>query len=188
MGLRFVVVPALSTLTLLAMALTVLVLVTLAMPAGRRQLRDSLDRHPTWPLAAGWLVALIATSGSLYLSEGMGLEPCELCWFQRIAMYPLVVVLGVALLRRDVAAWKTVMPLALLGAVVSIYHVMVQYNPALEVTACSTSAPCSTRYLVSYGFVSIPVMAGSAFLFVAALTLVQGRAEIVERDAEVVDG
>lgn len=184
MGLRFVVVPALSALTLLAMALTVATLVALSVPAGRRRLRGSLGPRPMWPFALAWLVTLTATSGSLYLSEGMGLEPCELCWFQRIAMYPLVVVLGVALLRRDAAAWKTVLPLALIGALISTYHMIVQYNPALEVTACSTSAPCSMRYLVTYGFVSIPVMAGSAFLLIATMMVVRGRATMVPGHAK----
>lgn len=111
-------------------------------------------------------MAAIAMAGSLYLSEIVGFAPCELCWYQRIAMYPLVVVLGVGLLRRDTGVWKTAIPLAALGAVVSAYHVGIQWMPALEVMQCTGGTPCSLRYFVTFGFVTIPVMAGSAFLLI----------------------
>lgn len=75
---------------------------------------DRLDPVPL--LAAGGLVALVATAGSLYVSEAMGLVPCELCWYQRVLMYPLVVVFGVALVERRPGVSRTVLPLSTLGA------------------------------------------------------------------------
>ncbi|MDH3271231.1 MAG: disulfide oxidoreductase [Gemmatimonadota bacterium] len=138
------------------------------MPTARRALVGTFGRQPFALAAFAWIVATIATLGSLYLSDGLGLEPCKLCWYQRIAMYPLVLVLGIALLRRDADVWKTAVPLALVGAGVSAYHVAVQFIPGVELASCSVTAPCSLRYFVSYGFVTIPVMAGAAFLLVAA--------------------
>lgn len=169
MNLRFVIVPALSTLSLVALVMTVALAGLLLTGGGRRVLRRSFAGRPLWALACAWMVSVLATAGSLYLSEGLGLLPCRLCWYQRIAMYPLVVVLGMALLRRDLEVWRTALPLASLGALVSAYHVAVQWLPGVEATGCSLEAPCSVRYLVAYGFVTIPVMAGSAFLLVAVL-------------------
>ena len=175
MNPRLVVVPALGALTLVALGLVALALMALAVRAGRESLDRGLGGHARTLLAFAWTVATIATVGSLYLSEGIGFEPCELCWYQRIAMYPLVVVLGVAFLRRDPAVWKTAVPLALAGALVSAYHVAIQYRPSLEVTQCSGATPCSMRFFALYGFVSIPVMAGAAFLLVAVALAVHAR-------------
>ncbi|MFC7138425.1 disulfide bond formation protein B [Halosimplex aquaticum] len=85
---------------------------------------DRLDAHAL--LAFGALVAAVATAGSLYFSLGMGLVPCELCWYQRILMYPLVVVLGVALLERRVGVYRTVLPLSAGGAALAAYHSWLQ--------------------------------------------------------------
>ncbi|QLH77888.1 disulfide bond formation protein B [Halosimplex rubrum] len=87
---------------------------------------DRLDAR--FPLAAGALVALVATAGSLYFSEGMGLVPCELCWVQRVLMYPLVVVFGVALVERRPGVYRTVLPLSTLGATAAAYHSWLQIS------------------------------------------------------------
>jgi len=172
---RFLIVPTLSTLSVMALAIAALFGVALLSRAGRGLLDRSLDGRGTGVLGLAWAVSLVATAGSLYLSDGMGLEPCMLCWYQRIAMYPLVIVLGVALLRRDDEVWKTGLPLCAIGAVISGYHVAVQYVPGIEITSCSASSPCSARYLVAYGFVTIPVMAGSGFLLIGALLAAHAR-------------
>ncbi|MDZ7780520.1 MAG: disulfide bond formation protein B [Gemmatimonadota bacterium] len=95
--------------------------------------------------------------------------PCVLCWYQRIAMYPLVVVLGVGMVRGDASVWRYGLPLAVIGAGIAAYHVGIQLQPALDVGVCSAGASCTGRYLNVFGFVSIPVMAGGAFLLVASL-------------------
>ncbi len=163
-----IVVQSLGFLTLVALAAAVVMGFSLALP-GRYLTQRLVDATPMVAVGWAWLVAALATAGSLYLSDGVGLEPCKLCWLQRIAMYPLVIVLGVAWLRRDRQVWKTAVPLASIGALISAYHVLIQWRPALEVTECSASAPCSLRYFLVYGFVSIPVMAGAAFLLILAL-------------------
>lgn len=175
MNPRLAVVSALGALTLVALALVVLALPTLATPWGRRWLADGLAPFGRQVLAGAWGVAVIAMVGSLYLSDGIGLQPCELCWYQRIAMYPLVIVLGVGFLRRDAHVWKTALPLALVGALISAYHVTIQFQPGLEVTQCSGETPCSMRFFQLYGFVSIPVMAGSAFLLIAVALAIHAR-------------
>jgi hypothetical protein len=163
------VIPSLGILTLMALACVVILWVSLALPGGRGGLRALLEVHPRAPLAFAWTVALTATLGSLYLSDVRQLEPCLLCWYQRIAMYPLVIVLGVALLRRDAEVWKTALPLAVIGAAISTYHILVQWLPSVELAQCSTSAPCTLRYFVLYGFITIPAMAGSAFVLISTL-------------------
>ncbi len=129
------------------------------------------------PFAA--LVASVATAGSLYLSEGAHLVPCRLCWYQRIGMYPLALILIVAALRRDWGVKPYALTLALLGPVVSLYHVLVEHYPSLEgAVSCDPFNPCSTNPVkgydfVAYGFMkSIPYMALSGFLLVATVLVV----------------
>jgi len=123
------------------------------------------------PLAA--LTALIATLSSLYLSEEASFIPCELCWFQRIAMYPLAAILIIAVLTRDKCVWRYALPISLVGLGVSIYHYWIQVRPDDAPAACSVGVPCSVRYVDQLGFVSIPWMAGSAFLLIAVLLVVE---------------
>jgi disulfide bond formation protein DsbB len=122
-------------------------------------------------LTAAWIVPTIAMSGSLYFSEVAQYVPCVLCWYQRIAMYPLVVLLGIAALRGQAAIRPYVLALSLIGGAISAYHIMVQRIPNLPTGSCSLDSPCTAIYVEVFGFVSIPVMAFSAFLLIAALML-----------------
>jgi disulfide bond formation protein DsbB len=128
-------------------------------------------RETVGPMAL-WLafaVALTATSGSLYLSLVVGLEPCTLCWYQRIAMYPLVVILGIAAWHGDRGARLYAAPLAAVGAAIAAYHVALQRLPGLPSAECSLTAPCNAIDLERFGFVTIPLMALIAFLAILAL-------------------
>lgn len=174
------IVTTLGILTLAAVALAIGLGVALTLPGARKGLTGALAGQERHPVGWAFVVALIATLGSLYLSEIARFVPCELCWFQRIAMYPLVVVLGVGLLRGETGVWRYALPLPVIGGLVSIYHVIIQWQPSLEVTECSTGVPCTGRYLQVFGFVSIPTMAGAAFLLLAALLLL---VRAVERKA-----
>lgn len=118
-------------------------------------------------LSGGLAVAAASTVGSLVYSEVYHFEPCRLCWYQRIAMYPLVLILAVALIRSDRSVWRYVMSLAAAGAVVSVYHLLVQWTPT-ETTACVAGVPCSVRYVEEFGFVTIPFMALAGFATVMA--------------------
>jgi disulfide bond formation protein DsbB len=120
------------------------------------------------PLA--FAVALTCTVGSLYLSEIANFPPCILCWYQRICMYPLVVLLGVASLRKDRGVRWYAGPLATIGAGFSVYHYLVE-RFEVESFACTTEVPCSTVWVWKFHFLSIPAMAGIGFLAVIALLL-----------------
>lgn len=116
------------------------------------------------------LLAVGATLGSLYLSEIAHLEPCRWCWFQRIAMYPLALVLVVGWFRRDRGVHLYGLPMCLAGAAMSTWHYLLQHFPDLEgATTCSITSPCAVRYAWEFGFVSIPYMAGSVFVLVGVL-------------------
>lgn len=127
------------------------------------------------------LVAVTATAGSLYYSEVAGFVPCELCWFQRVAMYPLAVILIVALVHRDAGVRPYAVSLAALGLPISAYHALLQRLPGLPAASCSLEAPCTAIWVNTFGFISIPVMAGVAFATViVALALPAGPAKGVE--------
>lgn len=149
--------------------------------------RLSVVREHVGP-AALWLafaVALTSTAGSLYLSEVARFVPCTLCWYQRIAMYPLVILLGVAAWQGDVGIRRYVAPLAAIGAAIAAYHVALQRVPGLPSGACSLDAPCTLIYVERFGFVTIPVMALIGFVAILALVVAvlpsRGRADAVER-------
>ncbi len=123
-------------------------------------------------MAAAWIVALVATGGSLYFSEVLGLPPCKLCWIQRIFMYPLTIFLGVALLRREARVYQYVLPLTVPGAGVSLYHYLLQKVPALrhEGNTCGP-VPCTDTYFNWFGFVTIPFLALVAFVLITGFML-----------------
>lgn len=122
-------------------------------------------------MALAWLVAIVATLGSLYYSEVIGLEPCVLCWYQRIAMYPLVLLLGIAVLRRDAAARRYVLPLALVGGTVSLVHTVLEWLPVQDTALCSADVPCGVAPFHVLGFWSLASMALAGFALIAALML-----------------
>lgn len=116
-----------------------------------------------------WLVALVTTLGSLYFSEVAHFTPCKLCWYQRIAMYPLAILLLIAALRRDHKVAWYVVPLAGAGALFAIYHTQLQAFPHQHSSFCSLTEPCTIRYVWEFGFVSLPFMALSAFAFILTM-------------------
>ena len=153
-----------SVLTLVAVA----AVIALAVPSVRRRVRESGSGG-----VAAWLVVAVAaasTAGSLLYSEAYGLEPCRLCWYQRIAMYPLVLTGAVAAFRADLVAMRRyILPPAVVGALVAAYHYIIQLYPTVDTGACSAGVPCSARYVEEFGFVSIPFMALAGFALIVAL-------------------
>jgi disulfide bond formation protein DsbB len=139
--------------------------------------RDLIEAAALW---LAFVVALTATAGSLYLSEVAGFIPCTLCWYQRIAMYPLVVVLGIAAWQRDAAVRRYVVPLGTIGALVAAYHVALQRLPGLPSGACALDIPCTAIYVERFGFVTIPVMAFTGFVTIVTLLLGLRRRGVVE--------
>ena len=117
------------------------------------------------PLA--FAVAATAMLGSLYFSEVANFVPCTLCWFQRIGMYSLAIILLVAVIRRDRNIRVYGITLALVGLPISIYHYLVEWYPNLETDVCSTGLSCSIVWFRSFGYMSLAYMAGSAFALIA---------------------
>lgn len=121
-------------------------------------------------MGIGLIIASFATISSLFLSEVAGFPPCKLCWYQRIFMYPQVIVLGVGLLYNDLKARLMALILSIIGALVAMYHILVQFFPASF--KCSDEiANCSLKSFTYYGFITIPVMSLTAFLAIIVVLL-----------------
>ncbi len=121
-------------------------------------------------LYLAWLVALTATLGSLYFSEVRHFVPCTLCWYQRILMYPLAIVLGIASYRQDGAVRGYVLPLSVLGMGFATYHVLEQNVPGFGAPAlCRAGIPCNLHYIHWLGFITIPVLSLTAFTLITTL-------------------
>ncbi|MET0645497.1 MAG: disulfide bond formation protein B [Pyrinomonadaceae bacterium] len=121
-----------------------------------------------FPAYAAWFIALLATVGSLFFSEVMGLPPCAMCWYQRIAMYPLVLIIATGIVARDRRMRAYALPLCLAGLAVSVYHNLLYYGviPA-TLTPCSEGASCTEKQIEWFGFVTIPLMGLASFAAVA---------------------
>lgn len=164
-------------LALLAVAAQVAVVAAVVLAVGGRfvpalrRLGAAVHREVApQALALAAVVALVSTLGSLYLSEVAHYPPCRMCWFQRIAMYPLVVVLGVAAVRRDLGARASAAILAVLGAGASTYHLLLERFPSLEASSsCDPANPCSIRWVDRFGYLTIPGMALSGFALILVL-------------------
>lgn len=156
-------VAALSLLCLAASVVTAALLV--ARRGGVRGVGDVLDGLSPVALWLAALVASVCTAGSLYFSEVAGYIPCELCWYQRICVYPLSATLLIAALRRDRSVWRYAAVPAAVGAVIAAYQSQLQAFPE-QSSFCSTTVPCTTRYVWEFGFVSLPLMSLFGFMFI----------------------
>ena len=118
-------------------------------------------------LRFAWIVSVVAVFGSLYFSEIRHFIPCEYCWYQRILMYPIPVLLGVAMIRGDRQIPYYVLPLSILGICMSTFHYLKQKLPMLsEIGSCSSGVPCSGQYINWLGFITIPFLALTAFVLI----------------------
>jgi disulfide bond formation protein DsbB len=119
-----------------------------------------------------WITALVSMVVSLFFSEVMDLPPCILCWYQRIAMYPLVFIIGVGIATRDSRMNKYALPLALAGVALAIYHNLLYFGFIPEsITPCSEGASCSSRQLELFGFITIPLLSLGGFVAITASLL-----------------
>ncbi len=116
------------------------------------------------------LVAVAASLGSLYFSERAGFVPCELCWYQRIAMYPLAIILTLGAIRRDRDIMTYLFPLASVGLVISAYHMQVQWFPERS-NSCALEDPCSATWVEGFGVFTIPQMAAMSFFLLIMLSI-----------------
>lgn len=119
------------------------------------------------------LAASVATAGSLFMSDVLGWVPCTLCWYQRILMYPLAIILFVGLLRRERKLYQYVLPFSFGGAVVSTYHYLLQKTDWFPPPPCAAGVPCTVDYINLLGFVTVPFLALVAFLLVGVSSLLE---------------
>jgi disulfide bond formation protein DsbB len=121
-------------------------------------------------LYLAWLVALTATLGSLYFSEVRLYVPCTLCWYQRILMYPLVILLGIASYRQDSSIVRYTLPFSALGMGIASYHYLEQKVPGFGLPSlCRSGVPCTTSYIDWLGFITIPFLSLTAFILITIM-------------------
>src|ERR1700761_7930872 len=124
-------------------------------------------------LYVAFAAALLAMAGSLFFSEVLHFTPCVLCWYQRICMYPLVVLLAVGIIRRDRGMYAYVLPLSVIGGLISVYHNLLYWKIIPESLApCTAGVSCTTKFFELFGFVTIPFMALCAFVIITVCMLV----------------
>ncbi|MEI2640679.1 MAG: disulfide bond formation protein B [Microthrixaceae bacterium] len=138
------------------------------LPEGLLPLREGLG---STALMLGCAVAAVCMFGSLYLSEIAKFPPCQFCWYQRIAMYPMTLLLGIAAFRKDSAIKYYTIPLGIIGAGLSTYHYLIERFPDSVAHACTEEVPCSTVWIWKFHFLSIPAMAGIGFLLIVTLSI-----------------
>jgi disulfide bond formation protein DsbB len=140
--------------------------------AGRplRELRFAVEGYELW---LAFVVAAVATGGSLFFSEVAGFVPCELCWFQRICVYPLSIVTLLAALADDTRVARYLLPLPVAGAGVSVYHLLVENGVVGQSSTCLISAPggCGVKWIDEFGYVTIPTLALTAEAMLVAFLL-----------------
>src|SRR5581483_7022112 len=127
----------------------------------------------SYGLYLGWIISLVALGGSLYFSNVLNLPPCVLCWYQRICMYPLVLILAVGLLRKDQKVYLYVLPFSIIGFVIALYHNLLFYNIIPESLAPGTAGvSCTTRLIEWFGFITIPLLSLIAFTLITVIMFI----------------
>ncbi|AEA19555.1 TPA: disulfide bond formation protein B [Bacillus thuringiensis] len=128
-----------------------------------------------------WTIAISAMLISLFFSEWMKLPPCDLCWYQRMAMYPLVLILGIGMYRKDPNVSTYAFPFACIGLMLSVYQITIQTFPASEMKICSVGVSCTEDYLNLFGFISIPMLSFVGILAIIVLLYIKPDKETKEQ-------
>jgi disulfide bond formation protein DsbB len=163
----------LTIATLIATAVVIAVRFVGPTDGAGREMLTSLATHRTAICAA---ITSTAMLGSLYFSEIADFVPCTLCWYQRIAMYPLAILTTIAAVRKDdLRVYVTV--LASIGAVISTYHWLLERFPSIDAGVCSTAVPCDLVWFEKFGFITLPFMALTGFLAVLAVMTLPARSD-----------
>jgi disulfide bond formation protein DsbB len=127
-------------------------------------------------LLAAWLLALVATLSALFIGEVMGQAPCNLCWFQRAFMFPLVIILAVASYRSDFAVWRYALPVAGVGGLIALYHSLLYAGVFGDsIQPCGAGGSCSGSNMTIFGVVPLPVLSLIIFSLISALLLIISR-------------
>lgn len=131
---------------------------------------EKLELQKLFPkvlLYIAWVQAFIATAGSLYFSEVLHYPPCILCWYQRIVMYPLVILIAIGILRKDKNISIYVLPLSVIGIIIAAYHNLLYFNILPESAApCVAGVSCTTKFIEWFGFITIPFLSLLSFVLI----------------------
>ena len=169
--------PLIATLSIAAVLATLLA-ISLAELRPAEALRIVLYTHAQKGMLA---VAAVSMASSLYYSEIADFTPCEFCWFQRIAMYPLAVLLVVAVATRSRLDSRYIVTLAGIGLLISVYHYQLQLFPEQAQVCSGQVVSCTVKFVEEFGFVSIPFMAGAGFLTILLLQVAEWRVDYLFR-------
>lgn len=172
MDLDYIVNPITSTLTLASILFLFLLAAVYVIHPQR------LRPYTAYALPALFALSLAGTLGSLFYSEILGYLPCNLCWWQRIFLFPQIVILALALVMKDTRVLPYSLVLSGIGALIAFYHILLQWGLAPKAGCAAVGGPdCAARVIVGYGFVTIPLMALTGFLLLGAIALVARRLE-----------
>lgn len=132
-----------------------------------------MERINWFLLFFGWIISALSLGGSLFFSEVMLLPPCKLCWYQRICMYPLVLILFPSLLNFDPKVVVYAIPLALIGWLIALYHNLLYFNLIPNsLSPCMEGVSCTSVQINWFGFVTIPLMSFLAFSLILIIFLI----------------
>lgn len=138
-------------------------------------MRETSTAHSdqVWTMIfAAWAVALFATIGALFIGEVMGQAPCDLCWYQRAAMFPLVLVLGIATLRPEGEGWRYALPVAAVGLAIALFHTLLYFKILpTAIKPCGQGPSCSGDGMTVFGELPIPLLSVLAFSVIAVLLI-----------------
>ena len=127
-------------------------------------------------LTSNLIISLVATAGSLFFSEVMEYPPCSLCWYQRIFMYPLILIFSTGYIKEDKKCFEYSLPLSFIGNFFAAYHLLLHYEIIPESLApCTESISCSNVYVEYLGFITIPLMAFTAFALINTMSIISLR-------------
>jgi disulfide bond formation protein DsbB len=172
----------------LAVVVSTLALIALRIAALRnRAAREALATMAPAAVPLAALIAVTSMAGSLYFSEIANYLPCTLCWYQRIAMYSLAVILTIAVVVRDRNVRRYSLPLAGIGIVISSYHYMLERFPQLDTGVCNTTIPCEYVWFEKFGFVTLPFMALTGFTAIFVLTSIRGADNTPETESDRIE-
>ncbi|MEH6446585.1 MAG: disulfide bond formation protein B [Oceanospirillaceae bacterium] len=124
-----------------------------------------------WLLCLTWFIVLVASLGAIFIGEILGKMPCTLCWYQRISMFPLVIILGIGCYKSDYKAASYALPLALIGMTFALYHSLLYAGViTLKIVPCASDIPCGGSGMTLYDVIALPYL--SLFCFtVISITL-----------------
>ena len=131
-------------------------------------------------LYIAWITAVVSMAVSLYFGEILGFTPCVLCWYQRIAMYPLVLIIGVGIIKKDRNFLNYALPLSVIGGAIAFYQNLLYYSVIQErLIPCTFGISCVTRYINLLGFIDIPLLSLFSFIIITTALLIHKKSNHV---------